>query len=703
MKLHACRKLIVFCLSLVIGLPLFSQKVSKDKPWSVRMAESEMIRNPKAWQLDFVKEPKWNYTHGLVLQSMMDVYDRYGDKKFYDYALTFADEMVQNDGSIRTYKVEDYTYDRLNSGKILFRIYEQEKNEKYKKAMDMLRSQFDGHPRNDDGTFWHKKSYPNQVWLDGVYMSLPYYAEYAYRNNDVEVYKDIVNQFVGVAKHTYDEKNDVYRHACDVSKQQKWADPVTGQSQHCWGRAMGWFSMACVDVLDFMPVHEPGREHIIAILNKLAKQIKARQDAKTGVWYQVIDRSGDEGNYLEATASTMFVYTLLKAIRKGYINPSYMSVAEKGYRGILKEFIKVDDNGVVSLDKCCAVAGLGVKNYRSGDYQYYLSEPIRPNDPKGVGPFIMASLEWERLPVKPQSPATPLAGDTLVVARDGSGQYRTLAEAIERVRVFMDYNVTIFVKKGTYKEKLIIPEQLENVEIVGEDRDQTIITFDDHANINKMGTFRTYTMKVEGNKLTFRNLTIENNAPQMGQAVALHTEGDCIKFINCRFLGNQDTIYTGGRYARLYFKNCYIEGTTDFIFGPATALFEDCHIHCKRNSYITAASTPQEVKYGYIFKKCKITATPEVAKMYLGRPWRPYGYTLFMECEMGDFIVPAGWHNWGKVDNEKTARYLEYKNTGAGANKAERVAWSRQLTKKEVEAITYENIFSSERTWMLNE
>ena len=421
------------------------------------------------------------------------------------------------------------------------------------------------------------------------------------------------------------------------------------------------------------------------------------------MWYQVIDRSGDEGNYLEATASTMFVYTLLKAIRKGYINPSYMSVAEKGYRGILKEFIKVDDNGVVSLDKCCAVAGLGGKNYRSGDYQYYLSEPIRPNDPKGVGPFIMASLEWERLPVKPQSPATPLAGDTLVVARDGSGQYRTLAEAIERVRVFMDYNVTIFVKKGIYKEKLIIPEQLENVEIVGEDRDQTIITFDDHANINKMGTFRTYTLKVEGNKLTFRNLTIENNAPQMGQAVALHTEGDCIKFINCRFLGNQDTIYTGGRYARLYFKNCYIEGTTDFIFGPATALFEDCHIHCKRNSYITAASTPQEVKYGYIFKKCKITATPEVTKMYLGRPWRPYGYTLFMECEMGDFIVPAGWHNWGKVDNEKTARYLEYKNTGAGANKTERVAWSRQLTKKEVEAITYENIFSSERTWMLNE
>ena len=701
MNQHSICKFIVGSILLFSTVSGLAQKVSVSKPWSVRMAESEMIRTPKGWQLDFSTAPKWNYCHGLVLQSMMDVYDRYGDRKFYDYALAYADTMVQNDGSIMTYKVEDYTYDRLNSGKILFRIYEQEKKEKYKKAMDMLRTQFDGHPRNDDGSFWHKKSYPNQVWLDGVYMSLPYYAEYAFRNNDVEVYKDIVNQFAMVAKHTYDAQNDVYRHACDVSKRQKWADPVTGQSQHCWGRAMGWFSMACVDVLDYMPVHEPGREQILAILNKLAKQMKNRQDAKTGVWYQVIDRSGDEGNYLEATCSTMFVYTLLKAVRKGYIDPSYMEVAEKGYRGILKEFVKVDDNGVVSIEKCCAVAGLGGKNNRSGDYQYYLNEPIRANDPKAVGPFILASLEWERLPKSPISSVNPQAGDTLVVARDGTGQYRTLAEAIERVRVFMDYDVTIFVQKGIYKEKLIVPEQLQNVEIVGEDRDETIITFDDHANINKMGTFRTYTLKVMGNNLTFRNLTIENNAPQMGQAVALHTEGDCIKFINCRFLGNQDTIYTGGRYARLYFKNCYIEGTTDFIFGPATALFEDCHIHCKRNSYITAASTPAEVKYGYVFKKCKITAADSVTKMYLGRPWRPYGYTLFMECEMGDFMAPEGWHNWGKKTNEETARYLEYNNTGKGADKKGRVAWSRQLTKKEVEEITAENMFGTGYKWVL--
>ena len=700
MKSYSPIKLVLVCMLSFMGVTLMAQTVSRSKPWSVRMAESEMIRTPKGWQLDFSTAPKWNYCHGLVLQSMMDVYDRYGDKKFYDYALAYADTMVQNDGSIMTYKVDDYTFDRLNSGRILFRIYEQEKQEKYKKAMDLLRTQFDGHPRNDDGGFWHKKVYENQVWLDGVYMSMPYYAEYAFRNNDVDVYQDIVNQFRTVAKHTYDAGNDVYRHACDVSKRQKWADPVTGQSQHCWGRAMGWFAMACVDVLDFMPEHEPGREEILAILEKLVKQIKARQDAKTGVWYQVIDRSGDEGNYLEATCSTMFVYTLLKAVRNGYIDPSYKDVAEKGYRGILKEFVKVDENGIVSIEKCCAVAGLGGKNNRSGDYQYYLNEPIRANDPKAVGPFILASLEWERDQKEPISSVNPLAGDTLVVARDGTGHYRTLAAAIERVRVYMDYDVTIYVKKGVYKEKIIVPEQLQNLEIVGEDRDETIITFDDHANINKMGTFRTYTLKVNGNNLVFRNLTIENNAPQLGQAVALHTEGDCVKFINCRFLGNQDTIYTGGRYARLYFKDCYIEGTTDFIFGPATALFENCHIHCKRNSYITAASTPKEVKYGYVFKKCRITTAENVTKMYLGRPWRPYAYTLFMECELDKNICPEGWHNWGNVDNEKTARYLEYNNIGEGAIVKERVKWSRQLTKKEAAEITVENLFMQENDWV---
>ena len=289
--------------------------------------------------------------------------------------------------------------------------------------------------------------------------------------------------------------------------------------------------------------------------------------------------------------------------------------------------------------------------------------------------------------------------DTIVVSRDGTGNFRTLQEAIESARAFMDYTVTIYVRNGVYKEKVIVPSWVENIDIIGEDRDKTIITYDDHANINKMGTFRTYTVKVEGSDITFKNLTIENNAAQLGQAVALHTEGDRLKFINCRILGNQDTIYTGAKFTRLYFKDCYIDGTTDFIFGPSTALFEDCIIHSKRNSYVTAASTPKEAKYGYVFKHCKLTAEPGVDKVYLGRPWRPYAYTLFIECELGKHIVSAGWHNWGKQSNEETARYMEYKNTGEGANVSERVAWSKQLTKKEAEAVTVDAIFGTQSNW----
>ena len=289
--------------------------------------------------------------------------------------------------------------------------------------------------------------------------------------------------------------------------------------------------------------------------------------------------------------------------------------------------------------------------------------------------------------------------DTIVVSRDGTGNFRTLQEAIESARAFMDYTVTIYVRNGVYKEKVIVPSWVENIDIIGEDRDKTIITYDDHANINKMGTFRTYTVKVEGSDITFKNLTIENNAAQLGQAVALHTEGDRLKFINCRILGNQDTIYTGAKFTRLYFKDCYIDGTTDFIFGSSTALFEDCIIHSKRNSYVTAASTPKEAKYGYVFKHCKLTAEPGVDKVYLGRPWRPYAYTLFIECELGKHIVSAGWHNWGKQSNEETARYMEYKNTGEGANASERVAWSKQLTKKEAEAVTVDAIFRTQSNW----
>lgn len=294
--------------------------------------------------------------------------------------------------------------------------------------------------------------------------------------------------------------------------------------------------------------------------------------------------------------------------------------------------------------------------------------------------------------------------DTIVVSRDGTGEFRTISEAIEVCRAFMDYHKVIYVKRGTYKEKLIVPQWLTNIEILGEDRDATVITYDDHANIANpatgrgIGTFRTYTVKVEGNSITFRNITIENNAARLGQAVALHTEGDRLVFVNCRLLGHQDTVYTGVAGTRLLFRDCYIEGTTDFIFGPSTAWFENCEIRSRADSYITAASTPQDRPYGYIFSHCRLTADANVTKVYLGRPWRDYGYTLFINCEMGRHIRPEGWHHWQK-ERQKTARYMEYGNSGEGAATDRRATWTRQLTKKEAAKITMEEVFSINDKW----
>ena len=320
--------------------------------------------------------------------------------------------------------------------------------------------------------------------------------------------------------------------------------------------------------------------------------------------------------------------------------------------------------------------------------------------------FLICSLFFS--PVWAQNFDNP---DTIVVARDGTGQFRTITDAIEVCRAFMDYHKVIYIKKGTYKEKLIIPQWVQNIELCGESRDETIITYDDHANIledispltshlspRKIGTFRTFTVRVDANHITFKNLTIENNAAKLGQAVALHTQGDCLTFTNCRFLGNQDTVYTGMEGTRLFFDHCYIEGTTDFIFGPSTAWFEQCTIHCKANSYITAASTPKYIPFGYVFNQCTITAADNVSKVYLGRPWRDYGYTLFMHCTLPKQIRPEGWHHWQK-EREQTARYMEFENTGEGAAIDKRVSWSRQLTKKEAKEITQEKVFSRNDKW----
>ncbi|MCW3785587.1 glycoside hydrolase family 88/105 protein [Plebeiibacterium sediminum] len=360
---------------------------------AVKMADSEMTFFPNVTYVDFNVKPKWNYTPGLISYAMVELSEVTKDKKYFDYAKGYADEFINEDGDIKGYKRSDFNIDKINSGKFLFDLYAATKDEKYKKAIYVLRDQLKDHPRTTEGGFWHKKRYLNQMWLDGLYMGAPFYAEFCKVFNEPESFSDVINQFKTVHKHTYDSITGLNYHGWDESKEQRWANPETGCSPHFWGRAEGWYAMALVDVLDFVPANYPERDVLITILNEVAAAIKKYQDQESGVWYQVLDQGNREGNYLEASASSMFVYTLLKAVRNGYIDKSYKDLAVKGYEGILKSFVRENEDGTISLTKICAVAGLGGNPYREGTYEYYIGEPVRDNDPKGVGPFILASIE----------------------------------------------------------------------------------------------------------------------------------------------------------------------------------------------------------------------------------------------------------------------------------------------------------------------
>lgn len=361
-----------------------------------RMADSEMIHFPQAWTVDYRPQGAWNYTPGLIAYSMIRLWEVTGNIKYYDYAKSYADKYIDEDGNIREYRMEEYSTDRINSGKFLFDLNKKTGDDRYRKAIYLLREQMKGQPRTSEGGYWHKLVYTHQMWLDGLYMHGPFMVQFAKEFNEPEIYNKIISQFEIVNRHTYDPKTGLNYHGWDESKQQKWADPETGCSPHFWGRAMGWYAMALVDVLDFIPEDHPGRITIIDILSQVAKGIKKHQDKSSGLWYQVLDQGGKEGNYLESSASSMFTYALLKAARMKYISPGYKKVAIKAYAGILNQFIKENDNGTISLTGTCAVAGLGGNPYRNGSYEYYTGEPVRDNDPKGVGPFILAGIELSK-------------------------------------------------------------------------------------------------------------------------------------------------------------------------------------------------------------------------------------------------------------------------------------------------------------------
>ena len=392
---HAWILLIGFSLIFQTSMAQSAKSPDNGLKMAAKMADSEIKHFPDPWTVDFNPKPVWNYTQGLIAYAMIKVWQENGNSTCYNYAKSYADKMIDSSGHISGYKAEEFNIDCVNSGKFLFDIYEKTKDDRYLKAIHQLRDQLKSQPRTSEGGFWHKQRYPNQMWLDGLYMGAPFLAQYASVTDEKSIFDDVVNQFMIVHRHTYNSQIGLNYHGWDESKQQKWADPKTGCSPNFWGRAMGWYAMALVDVLDFLPLNHPGRPQLIGILNQVANGVKKCQDPKTGLWYQVLDQGHREGNYPEATASSMFTYALLKASRKGYIPIEYRAIAVKAYNGILENLIQKNADGTISLTGCCSVAGLGGNPYRDGSYEYYIKEPVRADDPKGVGPFIMACLEMK--------------------------------------------------------------------------------------------------------------------------------------------------------------------------------------------------------------------------------------------------------------------------------------------------------------------
>ncbi|MDR0982315.1 MAG: glycoside hydrolase family 88 protein [Culturomica sp.] len=393
-----------YLLSLTLVALLAACSNKPEKPYSTWMADSEITRFPELWQVDFTDKPKWEYTLGLMAQSIFILSETdtsaSNREKYYKYVKDFADQFVDSNGVVLTYKLSLYNLDRINGGKFLWQMWHKTGEEKYLKAVETLRSQLDTQPRTSEGGFWHKQIYPYQMWLDGLYMGEPFYAQCAQEFDKSADFDDVINQFLIVYRHTYDPRTGLNFHAWDESREQAWANKETGCSPHVWGRAMGWYFMALVDALDYIPEGHPRRHLLVDIIKKVGEGVKKAQEPSKKVWYQVMDEPNREGNYLEATCSSMFVYSFFKAVRKGYLPADpYLEVAQNGYQGILDNFIKEEKDGTISLTRCCAVAGLGGNPYRDGSFDYYINEKIRDNDPKGVGPFILASVEAESLPV----------------------------------------------------------------------------------------------------------------------------------------------------------------------------------------------------------------------------------------------------------------------------------------------------------------
>ncbi len=374
---------------------IFLRAEGQEFSYAEKMAERAMSLWKDSFIVDPSKPEKWTYDEGVVLKGMQGLWYNTGDGKYFHYIKQCMDLFVDNDGNIRTYKSEDFNLDNINNGRILLLLYKVTGEKKYWNAATKLREQLKEQPRNADGGFWHKKIYPDQMWLDGLYMAEPFYAEYALLSHDDAAFNDIAKQFILMEQHSRDPKTGLLYHAWDASKKEKWANKTTGLSSNFWGRAMGWYGMALVDVLDHFPADNPQRKTLIRILNRFANAIVKVQDAKTGLWWDILNRPNYKNNYPEASASSMFVYTLAKGVRKGYLPNTFLGNAKKGFDGITKTFITTTFDGHLNFEGTVSVSGLGGKPYRDGSFEYYMSEKVVQNDPKGLGAFLQAANEME--------------------------------------------------------------------------------------------------------------------------------------------------------------------------------------------------------------------------------------------------------------------------------------------------------------------
>ena len=408
-------------LVLVSAWAVFAQ-TSETAPLSERLAETLMNR---IWLEDDGTPagiPRaWTYEQGVQLKAVEQVWYATGNPKYFNFIKRGMDFWFSANGDLTRYRPDEYNIDNVTPGRALLTLYRVTNEEKYKKAAEQIRSQLKTHPRTKEGGFWHKNIYPWQMWLDGLYMGQPFYAEYSLVWNE-DNWNDIASQFVWMEKHARDPKTGLLYHGWDESRQQRWADKESGTSPHVWGRAMGWYTMALTDVLDYFPKNHPRRSELVAILNRAAEAITRYQD-KDGLWWDIVDLAGKEKNYHESSCAAMFVYALAKGVRQGNLPEKYLATARKGWAGIQKEFIRALPDGNLDWEGTVSVSGLGGNPYRDGSYEYYMSEKVRTNDAKGLGPAVMAAVEMENLARGPIG-----AGKTVVlddffnheVRKDGS-------------------------------------------------------------------------------------------------------------------------------------------------------------------------------------------------------------------------------------------------------------------------------------------